>query len=274
MSVDVDYLLHEGKPFFRDKSAYLLPEGKPFFKDKSAGSGVMIDMDELRKMRIMVGTPCMGAMCVDFFRVSYTRFAVACALAGIHCEPGVIYNESCIARARNRIAAEFLASDCTHLLWWDSDEEADYKDIWCMLAANLSIIAAPVRWKCDEERYAINYLPDGTKPLGNGAIQVHTIGTGLMLEQRRVFTTMIQKRVIDQLGNLDWWQRPGAQDNYYAFYEDSVDMMPSGLGDWHTEDFTHCKHWHKCGGRVWMWPYAKVGHWGGKMYVGSGIVMK
>ena len=80
-----------------------------------------LKVKELRKYRIMVGVPMYGGNCNGMFAQSMMLLANLCNFYGIHMEPYYLFNESLITRARNYVADVFLRSDCTHLMFIDSD---------------------------------------------------------------------------------------------------------------------------------------------------------
>ena len=61
-----------------------------------------------------------------------------CAANGITVKFYYLFNESLIQRARNYVADEFMRSDCTHLVFIDSDIAFDPRDVFGMIAVQVS----------------------------------------------------------------------------------------------------------------------------------------
>jgi hypothetical protein len=71
--------------------------------------------------KVFVATPCFGCcMCTDHLMCMLELMRV-CQTQGICLRTKHIGNESLVQRARNLLVAKFLKSDCTHLLFIDSD---------------------------------------------------------------------------------------------------------------------------------------------------------
>ena len=61
-----------------------------------------------------------------------------CAANGITVKFYYLFNESLIQLARNYVADEFMRSDCTHLVFIDSDIAFDPIDIFGMISVQVS----------------------------------------------------------------------------------------------------------------------------------------
>jgi hypothetical protein len=107
-------------------------EGKTSRSDKPAKANEVQrplaqrgDMSPLkREPNVFIAMPCYGEIPLEvvlaIMRVGGLPFSHA-----IHLTPG----DSLVSRARNRLAADFLESDCTHLLFIDSDIVFEPEDI-------------------------------------------------------------------------------------------------------------------------------------------------
>lgn len=93
-----------------------------------------IKVKELRKYRVMVGVPMYGGNCNGLFAQSMLKLTNLMAYYGIHMEPYYLFNESLITRARNYCADVFMRSDCTHLMFIDSDIGFNPQDVISLLA--------------------------------------------------------------------------------------------------------------------------------------------
>jgi len=96
---------------------------------------IKINPEELRKTnKLFVATPMYGGMCAGIFTRS------VCDLTALFCQTGIplvhyyLFNESLITRARAYACDEFMRSDCSHLIFIDSDIGFNPHDVLAMLA--------------------------------------------------------------------------------------------------------------------------------------------
>lgn len=170
-------------------------------------------MDDLRKRKIFLATPAYGGMTTGLYTRSTNDLSALAVHYGVEIKFYYLFNESLIPRARNYCCDEFMRSDCTHLLFIDSDIGFDAKDVMTMLAlmsdeSAYDILCGPYPKKCiswekikqavdkgiaDEdpsilEKFVGDYVFNpvgGTReiPLGEPA-EVLESGTGFMMIKR------------------------------------------------------------------------------------------
>ena len=90
---------------------------------------VSVTIEELRKRKIFVATPMYGGVCGGQYCKSTADLASISAQYGMDVRFYYLFNESLITRARNYLVDEFLRSDCTHLMFIDSDIGFDPNDV-------------------------------------------------------------------------------------------------------------------------------------------------
>ena len=95
---------------------------------------IKIDSSELKKRKIMIATPMYGGQCAGIYTKSSTDLAAAALKYGVECRFFFLFNESLITRARNYLVDEFMRSDCTHLMFIDSDIGFDPTDVLALAA--------------------------------------------------------------------------------------------------------------------------------------------
>lgn len=96
-----------------------------------------ISVEELRKCKLFLATPCYGGMTTGLYTRSVADLTGLCAKYGIQLQFYFLFNESLITRARNYCADEFMRSECTHMMFIDSDIGFDANDVIAMLAMTL-----------------------------------------------------------------------------------------------------------------------------------------
>lgn len=114
---------------------------------------ISVDINELRKRSLLVAVPMYGGQCYGSFAKSSNDLTALASHYGINVRFYYLFNESLITRARNYCCDEFLRSDCTHMLFIDSDISFDANDIIGMLAlmgedSEYDVLAAPYPKKC------------------------------------------------------------------------------------------------------------------------------
>ena len=203
-----------------------------------------------------------------------------------------IGNESLVTRARNICVAQFLISDCTHLLFIDADIEFDTDVIRRLLNINKDVACAcypmkTIDWKNikdvvtmnqsviaqmsedDLQGYFMKYNVQYTKEkeycrlVINGFMQVDYAATGFMLIKRPVFIKM--RKNFPELQYKCFDVDPSLQSHLWAFFDTMIDEDKFYL----SEDWTFCKRWReKCGGEVWMDLMSPLTHIGSYSFKG------
>lgn len=173
-----------------------------------------------------------------------------------------------LPRARNELAAKFLASDCTDLLFADDDIGWASEDVVRLLASAQPLIGGVGSKKvelpdADLRKWCCRWLGKEIVTDAAGAVEVEVIGTGFLKIAREVFEQLIT-------AHPDWkiLGDPKMSDaeraNYYRFFRFSHDD-PDEPG----EDYDFCMAWRALGGRVWFDPEINLIHVGEKEYTGQ-----
>lgn len=220
--------------------------------------------------RVMIGTPC-GRNPVLDYTLAFAETCVHLEKSNIAYASHFVIGSSNLPRARNEICAQFLASDCTDLIFIDDDMGWNSTAIVRLLASEQKVIAAVGRKRVDEpninpEVWCFSALTDAAKNVPQqdvmGAIEVEAVGTAFMKIERSVLEAMIAAH--------PEWKRDGhdkmksdARKFYYQFFrfdpDDSTEM---------GEDYVFCKRWRTLGGSVWIDPTITLSHVGTKAWSG------
>ena len=131
---------------------------------------VNIPVEELRKRKLFVSAPMYGGMCAGMFTRSANDLSALAVHYGIEVRFYYLFNESLITRARNYCCDEFLRSDCTHMLFIDSDIGFSANDVLTMLAlqsdeSEYDVLCGPYPKK-SLDYYTKVTTEDGVKTLG------------------------------------------------------------------------------------------------------------
>lgn len=114
---------------------------------------ISVDINALRQRSLLVCVPMYGGVCMGNFTKSSNDLVALAGHYGISIRFYYLFNESLITRARNYCCDEFMRSDCTHMLFIDSDIAFDANDIIGMLAlqsddSEYDVLCAPYPKKC------------------------------------------------------------------------------------------------------------------------------
>ena len=170
--------------------------------------------------------------------------------------------DSYVDRARNGIAHLFMESDCTHLLFIDSDMEWDIAGLSKLLAADVPIVGAgyPCKNLWDFFGCVIYTNPDKTPMVDpkTGLIKAWGLPTGFMKISREAFTKLMEH------DPDNWYHGEGPDDKeVIKMYNFFGRIVPLG------EDISFCRRWAAAGGELWVEPEISIVHYGVKGYMGK-----
>lgn len=242
----------------------------------------------MSKISPFIATPMFGGMCSGFYLQSLLGLQTAIGRKGWETNISFMMNESLITRARNALAHQFLASNCTHLFFIDADIRFDPREAVAMFEADCDIICGvypkkEINWPSvqaavqsgvavDELKHhtgsfvvnLVNYTGEVTVPI-NQPVEIWNGGTGFMLIKRRVFECMIgvvpvyANDVSDLSGNMK------QQEIVNEFFATSIEESTRRLL---SEDYHFCATWRKMGGKVHAAPWVSLAHVGTYIFDG------
>jgi len=225
-------------------------------------------------IKIFIATPMYGGKCYGEFTNSFIKLIQDLEKNNYSYFYRFLYNESLITRARDTLSNEFLKTDCTHLLFLDSDIIFESLDVLKLIAEDKDIIGGcyPKKYlnleKISEcisrglsidqatiasSEYVFNVL-NGTDHKISNVCEVKDIGTGYLLIKRDVFLKL-SKTTPSYKGNV----LNLTNEKIYAFFQTSIDPNTNVLL---SEDYHFCKSWRDIGGQIFVAPYAKAKHIG------------
>lgn len=197
--------------------------------------------------------------------ISLARFAQEAPKHGIAIEIGSICGCSVVSRARNLLAKDMLESNCTDLMFIDSDINFQPEDVFRLLAwtsdPKKGIVAGVPRTRKTEKVYISTLDFDENNELtmnGMGLVRAKRVATAFMMVRREVFEKMVE-------AHPEW--------NYY---DDRSDRMLNAMFDFKVteegyigEDFLFCDRTRELGFEVWVDPTISLGHMGVQEYEGN-----
>tara|TARA_B110000977_G_scaffold15056_1_gene18567 strand:+ start:1274 stop:2140 length:867 start_codon:yes stop_codon:yes gene_type:complete len=258
---------------------------------------INISVDELKKHKIFIGTPMYGGNCSGSYTKSCTDLAMMCAANGITIKFYYLFNESLIQRARNYVADEFMRSDCTHLVFIDSDIAFNPKDVLGLLAVQLkdpdlyNIVCGPypkktIAWekvkaavdkgKADEspfelDQYTADYVFNPVNKLGSfnlgEPLEIGEGGTGFMCIPRATF-----ERYKEAYPEYSYKPDHARTENFdgtneiMAYFDCIIDPVSKR---YLSEDYFFCHKAREAGMKVWMAPWMQINHIGTYIFKGN-----
>lgn len=255
-----------------------------------------ISVEELRKYSIFLATPMYGGQCAGMFCKSTNDLSGLCSKYSIDLKFYFLFNESLVQRARNYCVDEFLRSECTHMMFIDSDIAFQAKDVLALLALQISdpekynIVTAPytkktIAWEkikmavdqgrgenpFDLQHYAADFVFNPVKEITefriDEPVEVMESGTGFMLIPRSVFEKYAKaypeysyKPDHARTANFD-----GSRE-IMAYFDCGIDPETRR---YLSEDYFFCQNARKAGIAIHMCPWIELQHIGSYMFRGS-----
>jgi hypothetical protein len=162
--------------------------------------------------------------------------------------------ESHVNRARNKLAKMFLKTDCTHMLFVDSDIVFTAAHIDALLEHDVDIVGGLYPKKeVGVPQWVVNPLEGQDKPNAAGLIEVLYAGTGFMMIARGVFDRMIAG--FDDIEYQD--DSTGKLGTMHNFFHAGIRD-----GRWLSEDWWFCQVWRDLGGKIFADARVQLGHTG------------
>jgi len=257
---------------------------------------ISVSIEELRKKKIFVATPMYGGACGGQYTKSSVDLASLAAQYGMDVRFFYLFNESLITRARNYLVDEFLRSDCTHLMFIDSDIGFDPNDVIALsvIAAEGSdkhIVCGPYPKKCiawekikravdkgfadknpeNLEKYVGDYVFNPKEGTGSIAldepVEVLEGGTGFMMIQRAALEKFQEAypQYMYKPDHVRTEHFDGTREILMAFQAEVDPVSKRYL----SEDYWFCQKSWEIGVKTWLCPWMKLQHMGSYVFGGS-----
>ena len=258
---------------------------------------IQVKVEDLKKNKLFVATQMYGVMAHGLYLKSCLDLQGIMSRYGVDVKFSFLFNESLITRARNYLVDEFLRSDCTHLLFLDSDIHYNPQDVVALLALDKDVIGGPypkksINWNNiahaarnhpDLEpreletlvgEYVFNVVKGTSQFSVTEPLEVLEIGTGFMLVKREVFDKMAV-----EYPNIRYKPDHVGQAHFdgsryiHAYFDTVIDTKDSITGGgserYLSEDYMFCQMWRKMGGDIFLCPWMKTQHIGTYAFSGN-----
>ena len=257
---------------------------------------IEIKTEDLQKKKLMIATPMYGGQCAGMFTKATNDLCMAAGKYGISVQFYYLFNESLITRARNYCVDEFLRSECTHLLFIDSDIGFNYKDVFTLLhlcdeESDMDIVTGPypkktIAWEKVKQAMDHGYGQDNPHQLDqfigdyvfnpvkgvksfriDEPVEIQEGGTGFMMIKRSVF-----EKYAEAYPDLKYLPDHARTEHFdgtreiTAFFDTIIDPDSKR---YLSEDYMFSYNARKIGLKVWMCPWMQLTHVGSYMFGGS-----
>jgi hypothetical protein len=207
---------------------------------------------------LFIATPCLDGNVSAHYTASLVRTMSALQQRGWR-SPQIDFEigNSLIADARNKLVSRFLASDCSDLVFIDSDLSWSPEDLLRLASYDVPFAAGVYQRK---SRTKVDFAVKFGAAIGLDAqrlIAVERVGTGFMRLRRDCLEKMVAAHAPLRLRN------PAREDDrhFYALFDTAIVD-----GQFIGEDFTFCDRWRAIGGQVLIDPTMNFGHHGAAAY--------
>jgi len=244
---------------------------------------------ELQKSpyRIFVATP-VHDQCSIHYAQGLLEFQQLCFKKNVDVTFQIM-KSSLVTQGRNLCVSGFIESNCTHMLFVDSDILFNAESIFKMIERDKDVIAIPyplktLMWdkafkkmqdgeikKPDDIRKWLHTYPMKIENMNNinverGVIEVTHSPTGCMLIKRQVFDKMIKaypdKQIVQKtVINGKYVDKPHMWNFFDTIHDPKTKTY---LG----EDFSFCKLWREIGGKCHAFIDDPIAHIGEHQYEG------
>jgi hypothetical protein len=258
---------------------------------------IKVKIEELKKHKLFIATPMYGGMAHGMYVKASLDLQGLMSKYGVETRFSFLFNESLITRARNYLVDEFLRSDCTHMLFIDSDIHYSPQDVIAMLALDKDVIGGPypkksINWpnvalaarKHPElpphelealvGDYVFNVVKGTQQFSVTEPLEVMEIGTGYMMIKREVFPKLEKafpqlRYKPDHVGQANF----DGSRYIHAYFDTIIDTKDSATGGgsdrYLSEDYMFCQLWRKIGGKIFLCPWMKTQHIGTYPFTGN-----
>jgi len=241
------------------------------------------------RANVFIGTPCYGGVVTHIYMQSIIKLMSYGSYHGLAFNLGLLAHDSLITRSRNSLVAAFLdAASSTHLMFIDADIGFEPEAVERLIDFDVEVVAGlyplkVIHWPQARQRLAtantpedlartgLNYVgvvcQDDDKEERDGFVTGKFAGTGFMLIKRSAIEKMVSAYPETKYSEIQTYPVPKVPSrNQYNLFDCVIDP---DTGVYLSEDFSFCKHWRDCGGKIWLDRESKLTHVGSYEFVGD-----
>lgn len=196
--------------------------------------------------RVFLAVPAYGNVPPEF---TYSLWCARGALssAGVEVELVILAGGCHVDDSRNQLATMFLRSDCHCLVFIDDDTRFKADELVRLVLHKEDVVAGV----CPKKIYPLDfaYRP---KESGCGVVEVDGVGTAFVKISRAAMQAVADKSIKykTKIG--------GKEEKIYQIFERTTDEDGNRWGG----DYTFCRKWAACGGKIYVDTEMSFGHIG------------
>jgi hypothetical protein len=236
-------------------------------------------------VKLYLATPCYGGLANTVFVQSLLDLQGACQARGVELKVDLTGGDALITRARSRMLAHFLATDCSHMLFVDADIGFRPENVFRLLDAGHDVSAgvyplkridwdkaraAAVAGASDLQAASVGYVvrflptPDNSVEVEDGFAEVAYAGTGFLMIRRAAARRLVDAHP-ELKARMDDMADAAAPEAVMVFET----MIEPETGQYLSEDYAFCRRWRDLGGKIWADMQSRLTHVGYTAYSGS-----
>lgn len=210
------------------------------------------------KQKVLLATPAYGDLCPEYV-MSLFQGQQALIETGISAHLMILSGNCHVDDSRNRLVRDFLNTDCTDMVFIDSDIRYHGRDLVKLVSYDRDVIAGVYPFKQDNEDYPIRFIPGDLRTDADGLLEVASVPTGFLRIKRHVLELLAEKAP----GFHGKTDLPSSRKMPLIF-----ERTLEGKIRW-GGDYTFCKKWKDEGGKIYVDPEMEFGHVGNSEWYGS-----
>lgn len=206
--------------------------------------------DIIKRAHVHICIPCYGGMVTEAVMSSLLKFQLIARQVGLNYTIDTMINESLVTRARNNLAAKFLANkQSTHLFFIDSDIKFSAEEIVKLVLRDKDIVGGAYPAKKEPPFYVLNKVKN---PEIDGELyEVRHLGTGFLMIKRQVFDKLIETHPeTSYIDSLNLGETPDGEP-YEKWMYNLFDCLVDEHGRLLSEDWVFCDRARQVGFKVW-----------------------
>lgn len=223
--------------------------------------------------KLFIATPAYGHQVFIPYAEGLIKFTSGVAPSDLDYETNIHLHagSALVTQARNNCVANFLKTDCTKLLFIDSDIGFEPENIWRLLRKNVEVAIAPYVVKSIKPRKELKMIihyddPENINVGADGFAEIKGGPSGFMMIDRSVFEKLKEafpekkqplRHIVD--GEIV------LEKDYYTFFDCTIDPEEGCIG----EDLSFCFLWKSLGGKIYCDTTAELIHCGMHQFSGT-----
>ncbi len=236
-------------------------------------------MGDGRGSHVFVATPCYGGSVTQTYMQSVLALMTEAAAADIEVSIGLLGQDALITRSRNTLAARFMRSTATHLLFVDADIGFRADDVFRLLGSRKEVVGGlyPLRTRQWDARSvararsgeplasaSLDYVGEWFgEPDENGLISAVHAGTGFLMISRHAMERLIASYPETRCLHGHVAGQPPLE--VFALFDCLIDPETRL---YLSEDYAFCSRWRAIGGEIWLDTRSRLAHCGMSEFIG------